>query len=41
MIDFKCFKYISDNANQDTPNDWELNMKNGADLFVQSVLNEN
>lgn len=40
-IDFHCYKYISDNANHDAANDWELNMKNGADLFVQSVLNEN
>ena len=32
-------KYISDNANKDAANDWELNIQKGADLFVKYIDN--
>ena len=32
-IKFKCFKYISDNANDSAPTDWMKNCKKGAELF--------
>ena len=32
-IDFRCFKFISDNANGDAQSDWVINCKNGAKLF--------
>jgi len=32
-IDFKCFKYISDNADGDASSDWIENCKKGAKLF--------
>ena len=32
-IDFKCFKYISDNADDDASSDWIENCKKGAKLF--------
>ena len=37
-IDFKCYKYISDNADEAAPSDWINNCKKGAELF-QSKLN--
>jgi adenosylhomocysteine nucleosidase len=38
-IDFKCFKYISDNADDDASSDWIENCKKGAKLF-QIRMNE-
>ena len=32
-VEFKCFKYISDNANDDASSDWLENCKKGAKLF--------
>ena len=32
-IDFRCFKYITDNANGNAPSDWIDNCKKGAKLF--------
>ena len=32
-IDFKCFKYISDNADDNASLDWIENCKKGAKLF--------
>ena len=32
-IDFRCFKYITDNANDNAPSDWIDNCKKGAKLF--------
>ena len=32
-IDFKCFKYISDNADDEASSDWIENCKKGAKLF--------
>ena len=33
-IDFKCYKYISDYANNDSSNDWNENCHKGANLFL-------
>ena len=38
-LSFFCYKYISDNANKDAANDWELNIQKGADLFVKYIDN--
>ena len=38
-IKFRCFKYLSDNADQNAPNDWIENCKKGAKLF-QNKLKE-
>ena len=32
-VDFRCFKYISDNADNSAPLDWLENCKKGAKLF--------
>jgi adenosylhomocysteine nucleosidase len=32
-IEFKCFKYISDNADGSASSDWIENCKKGAKLF--------
>ena len=32
-IKFKCFKYISDNADGNSSNDWKENLKKGSNLF--------
>ena len=37
--DFSCFKYISDNANENAANDWTSNFRNGAKAF-SSMINE-
>ena len=34
-IKFRCFKYISDNADSDAPSDWIENCKKGAKLFQE------
>ena len=33
-IEFKCFKYISDYANDDSSNDWIENCNKGAEMFL-------
>jgi adenosylhomocysteine nucleosidase len=38
-IDFKCFKYISDNADNNASLDWIENCKKGAKLF-HTKMNE-
>ena len=38
-IKFRCFKYISDNADENATNDWIENCKKGAKLF-QNKLKE-
>ena len=38
-IKFRCFKYISDNADENAPNEWMENCKKGAKLF-QNKLKE-
>ena len=36
-IEFKCFKYISDNANEKANDDWKANFKLGASAFAKLV----
>ncbi len=38
-VKFRCFKYISDNADENAPSDWIANCKKGAKLF-QNKLKE-
>ena len=33
-IEFKCYKYISDYANEESSNDWTANCNKGANLFL-------
>ena len=36
-IEFKCFKFISDNADENANNDWKANLKLGASAFAKLV----
>ena len=36
-IEFKCFKYISDNADENADNDWSKNLANGATAFSSLI----
>jgi adenosylhomocysteine nucleosidase len=36
-IEFKCFKYISDNADQNASNDWNTNLILGAKAFAELI----
>jgi adenosylhomocysteine nucleosidase len=36
-INFRCFKFISDNADESASVDWEQNCRNGANLFKQKL----
>jgi len=36
-IEFKCFKYISDNADENADNDWNKNLALGASAFASSI----
>ena len=36
-VKFRCFKYISDNADGNAPNDWIENCKKGAKLFQNKL----
>ena len=38
-IDFRCFKFISDNANDEAKNDWADNVSLGAKLFIERINN--
>ena len=38
-INFKCFKYISDNADKNATSDWTENCKKGAKLFQNKMNN--
>ena len=38
-LKFRCFKYVSDNADENAPSDWIENCKKGAKLF-QNKLKE-
>ena len=38
-IDFRCFKYISDNANSEAKDDWVDNVSLGAELFIEKIKN--
>jgi adenosylhomocysteine nucleosidase len=33
-IDFRCFKYVSDDGNEDSVSDWSENVANGASIFA-------
>jgi len=36
-INFRCFKFISDSANEDAKNDWTTNCKKGSELFLEKA----
>jgi adenosylhomocysteine nucleosidase len=36
-IEFKCFKYISDNADENADNDWYKNLAKGATAFASLI----
>ena len=36
-IDFQCFKYISDNADENSSKDWKKNLKLGAKAFSNFI----
>ena len=36
-IEFKCFKYISDNADENADNDWGKNLAKGATAFASLI----
>ena len=36
-IDFRCFKFISDNADSEAKNDWVDNVSLGAKLFIERI----
>ena len=38
-VDFISFKYITDNANEHSPKDWEENLADGIKEFKERVLN--
>lgn len=37
-LEFHCYKYISDNANDDAADHWAENVARGAEAFVQTVI---
>ena len=39
-IEFKCFKYISDNADKNANNDWKKNLISGAQAFSKFINKE-
>jgi adenosylhomocysteine nucleosidase len=36
-INFRCFKFISDSANEGAKNDWTANCKKGSELFLEKA----
>jgi|TARA_B100000424_G_C22689196_1_gene376827 adenosylhomocysteine nucleosidase len=38
-VDFKCFKYISDNVDDNSASDWNENVKKGNQLFQELLYN--
>ena len=38
-IDFRCFKFISDNADSKAKNDWVDNVSLGTKLFIEKISN--
>ena len=36
-IDFRCFKFISDNADDEAKDDWTDNVSLGAKLFIEKI----
>ena len=39
-VDFKCFKYISDNADENSSIDWKQNLKLGAKAFSNFIIDK-
>ena len=39
-IEFRCFKYISDNANKNADNDWNKNLEKGASAFASLISSQ-
>jgi adenosylhomocysteine nucleosidase len=39
-VDFISFKYITDNTNESSPKDWEVNCSDGIEVFKEKVLSE-
>jgi|TARA_B100000780_G_C20894521_1_gene355988 adenosylhomocysteine nucleosidase len=39
-IDFKCFKYISDNADENSSKDWKQNLKIGTKVFSDFIIDK-
>ena len=39
-IDFKCFKYISDNADKNSTKDWNQNLKMGTKAFSVYIIDK-
>ena len=39
-IEFKCFKFISDNANKNADNDWKRNLKIASNAFSNFIDNK-
>ena len=37
-VEFNCFKFISDNANGDSANDWVQHLELGASVFAEEIL---
>ena len=40
-IDFRCFKFISDNADDEAKDDWVDNVSLGAKLFIEKISSLN
>ena len=38
-IDFRCFKFISDNADNEAKDDWVDNVSLGGQLFIEKIAN--
>ena len=38
-VNFRCFKYISDNADTDANDDWIKNVSSGKKLFIKRIKN--
>ena len=36
-IDFRCFKFISDNADNEAKNDWVENVSFGSKVFINTI----
>ena len=36
-VKFRCFKYVSDNADENAPNEWVENCKKGVKLFQNKL----
>ena len=36
-IKFICYKYITDNADENSPENWNLNIEKGAELFTKTL----